>query len=86
MVEQVPDVLYAITLGRARRIRTPSGTVSLHRIPPGLFGGYHITDEEARVATPEKALFELIYLSPTRPRLFVSLPELELQSHFAGRK
>ena len=82
MVEQVPDVLYAVTLGRARRIKTPSGTVSLHRMPPALFGGYHITDEGAKVATPEKALFDLIYLSPTRSRLFVSLPELELPKSF----
>src|SRR5476651_2674386 len=33
LIEQVPDVIYAITLGRARRVRTPSGTVSLHRMP-----------------------------------------------------
>ncbi|HEY4247810.1 MAG TPA: hypothetical protein VGM64_13210 [Lacunisphaera sp.] len=82
MIEQVPDVLYAVTLGRARRVKTPSGTVSLHRMPPALFGGYEITDDDAKVATPEKALFDLIYLSPTRSRLFVSLPELELPKSF----
>jgi hypothetical protein len=59
-----------------------SVTVSLHRMPPVLFGGYHTTDEGAKVATPEKALFDLIYLSPTRSRLFVSLPELELPKSF----
>jgi predicted transcriptional regulator of viral defense system len=82
LIEQVPEVLYAVTLGRARRIRTPSGTVSLHRLPPALFGGYETTDHGAKVATAEKALFDLIYLSPTRSRLFVSLPELEIPKSF----
>ena len=51
-------------------------------MPAGLFGGYHITDEGAKVATSEKALFDLIYLNPTRSRIFVSLPELELPKSF----
>lgn len=82
LIEQVPEVLYAVTLGRARRIRTPSGTVSLHRIPPVLFGGYETTDSGTKVATAEKALFDLLYLSPTRSRLFVSLPEIEFSKSF----
>lgn len=82
LIEQVPEVLYAVTLGRARRVRTPSGTVSLHRMPPALFGGYEITDDGTKVATAEKALFDLLYLGPTRSRLFVSLPELELPKSF----
>lgn len=82
LVEQVPDVLYAVTLGRARRVRTPTGTVSLHRMPPALFGGYETTDEGAKVATAEKALFDLLYLSPTRSRLFTKLPEMELPRSF----
>ncbi len=82
LIEQVPDVLYAVTLGRARRVRTPSGAVSLHRMPPALFGGYKTADDGTKVATAEKALFDLLYLSPTRSRLFVSLPELELPKSF----
>jgi hypothetical protein len=82
LIEQVPDVLYAITLGRARRVRTPSGTVSLHRMPPALFGGYETTDDGTKVATAEKALFDLLFLSPTRTRLFVHLPEIEFPKSF----
>jgi predicted transcriptional regulator of viral defense system len=82
LIEQVPEVLYAITLGRARRVRTPSGTVSLHRMPPALFGGYETTDDGTKVATAEKALFDLLYLSPTRTRLFVHLPEIEFPKPF----
>lgn len=82
LIEQIPAVLYAATLGRARRVQTPSGTVSLHRLPPALFGGYAVTDDGAKVATAEKALFDLVYLSPTRSRLFVILPEMELPKSF----
>jgi len=82
LIEQVPEVLYAVTLGRARRVHTPSLTVSLHRMPPALFGGYEIATDGAKVATPEKALFDLLYLSPTRSRLFTTLPELELPKSF----
>lgn len=82
LIEQVPEVLYAITLGRARHVRTPSGTVSLHRMPPTLFGGYETTADGTKVATAEKALFDLFYLSPTRTRLFVHLPEIEFPKSF----
>lgn len=86
LIEQVPDVLYAITLGRARRVRTPSGTVSLHRMPPALFGGFETTDDGTKVATAEKALFDLLYLGPTRTRLFVHLPEIEFPKSFSWAK
>ena len=82
LVEQVPAVLYAVTVGRARRVRTPLGTVSLHRMPPALFGGYETAPDGTKVATVEKALFDLFYLSPTRSRLFASLPEIELPRSF----
>lgn len=78
VIGQVPGMIYAVTLGRARKIHTPSGTVSLHRIPPELFGGFEIAEDGAKVATVEKALFDLFYLAPTRSRLFVKLPETEL--------
>jgi predicted transcriptional regulator of viral defense system len=82
VIEQVPGMIYAATLGRARKVRTPSGTVSLHRIPPELFGGFELAKDGAKVATVEKAMFDLIYLSPTRSRLFVKLPETEWPRSF----
>ena len=82
LIEQVPEVVYAVTLGRGRRVRTPAGTVSLHRMPPQLFGGFETADDGTKMATPEKALFDLLYLSPTRTRLFVHLPEIEFPKSF----
>jgi predicted transcriptional regulator of viral defense system len=77
IIEQVPAITYLVTPGRARRIQTPGGTLSLHHIPPELFGGFEVADDGAKVATAEKALFDLLYLSPTRSRLFVKLPEAD---------
>lgn len=82
VIEQVPAMTYAVTLGRARRVATPQGTLSLHRMPPELFGGFEPAPDGSKVASMEKALFDLVYLSPTRSRLFVKLPELELPGSF----
>lgn len=81
-IEQVPAITYAVSLGRARQVRTPHGMISLHRMPPQLFGGFAIAEDGGKLATVEKALFDLVYLSPTRSRLFVRLPELELPRSF----
>lgn len=83
IIEQVPAVIYAITLGRPRRVRTPRGVVSFHRLPPELFSGFEVEDASgAKVATAEKALFDLLYLAPNRSRLFAKLPELEIPRKF----
>lgn len=82
VIEQVPAITYAVTLGRARRVRTPRGAVSLHRMPPELFGGFVLAEDGGKLATVEKALFDLVYLAPTRSRLFVKLPEMELPRGF----
>lgn len=86
LIEQVPAVLYAVTVGRTRRIATPTATVSLHHIPPQLFAGFEVTAEGAKMATPEKALFDLLYLAPGRSRLFASLPEAEFPRGFRWRE
>ena len=84
MISQVPAVTYGVTLARTRRFVTPLGTVSLHHVQPLFFFGY----EEAgrgggRLATPEKALVDFLYLTPARSRLFRSLPELEWPNTFS---
>src|SRR6185503_904587 len=79
LVEQVPAVIYAVTLGRPRRVRTPLGVVSFHRLPAELFSGFDVEDASGvKIASAEKALFDLLYLAPGRSRLFANLPELEI--------
>ena len=83
MVSQIPAVTYAVTLARTRRFVTPLGTVSLHHIQPALFFGYEDAGwAGGRLATPEKALVDFLYLTPARSRLFRALPELEWPKAF----
>lgn len=83
LIEQIPAVIYAVTPARPRRLATPLGTISFHRMPPELFNGFELsTRSTAKVATPEKALFDLFYLAPGRSRLFSNLPELTIPRRF----
>jgi hypothetical protein len=82
LIEQVPAVVYAVTLGKPRRVSTPLGTISFHRMPPELFLGYEIEADGSKIATSEKALFDTLYLAPARNRLFARLPELEIPPEF----
>lgn len=87
MIEQIPDVIYAATLAPTRRVDTPLGVVSLHQVAPGFFFGYE-TDPVTgvKLATPEKALLDTLYLRPARSRRFRALPELELPRSFSRRR
>jgi len=78
VIEQIPEVLYAVTLARTQRIVTAAGTFSLHHVAPEVFGGYDESPAGVRLATVEKALFDYAYLSAGKSRLFTALPELEL--------
>jgi predicted transcriptional regulator of viral defense system len=83
MIEQIPAVIYAITPARTRRLRTPIATISFHRMPPELFKGFELAPKsDAKIATPEKALFDMIYLAPGRSRVFSELPELTIPRKF----
>ncbi|HEX5062327.1 MAG TPA: type IV toxin-antitoxin system AbiEi family antitoxin [Kofleriaceae bacterium] len=83
MIEQIPAVVYAVSLGRTRRIRTPVATFSFHHIAPELFDGFKTMSGDVKLATPEKALFDVAYFSGGRSRLFAHLPELELPKRFS---
>jgi len=82
MIEQIPAVTYVVSLSRSRRVRTPFGTFSIHRVAPEFFGGFDVLPSGVRIATPEKALLDVLYLSATRNRMFARLPEIELPSRF----
>jgi predicted transcriptional regulator of viral defense system len=84
MISQIPAVTYAVSLARTRRFATPLGTVSIHHVQPTFFFGFADTGG-GRLATPEKALVDFLYLTPARSGLFRALPELEWPKGFSVR-
>lgn len=83
MVSQIPSVIYVASLTQTRTVRTSLGTYSIHRLAPSFFGEYDtVKTSGVRLATPEKALLDTLYLAPARSRLFAHLPEVELPEHF----
>ena len=86
MVSQIPSVTYAVSLARIRRYDTPIGTFSIHHVAPDFFFGFERDRTNTPIAVPEKALLDVLYLSQTKTRLFVTLPELDLPKSFSWRK
>lgn len=88
LMEQIPQIVYAVTTGHTRERATSVGTYSYHRISPGLFAGFDWYGErqDFLVATPEKALFDSLYLSSRKGRRFSFLPEVDLGAGFSFQR
>lgn len=82
MISQVPQVIYVASLSSTKRVKTRVGDYSVHRLTPSFFGGFAIAGTGVRLATPEKALLDVLYLTPARSRLFAAVPEVEIPSNF----
>jgi predicted transcriptional regulator of viral defense system len=83
MIDQIPSMIFIVSLARSVRIKTPLGTYSVHHVQPAFFDGFTtLPGSIIKLATPEKALVDFLYLSPTRGRLFAALPEVELPRGF----
>lgn len=84
MISQVPNVIYAVSLARTRLYKTSIANISIHHIQPSFFFGFEEMNHNAllKMATPEKALIDTLYLSQTKTRLFHTLPEIELPKRF----
>ncbi len=80
-IQQLPQTQFAVTLGRPGEVEMGGSRIALHRIKPELFGGYAFDARaDGFVASPEKALFDLAYLTAmNRSRVSGSLPETNLQ-------
>jgi predicted transcriptional regulator of viral defense system len=80
--EHVP-VITSVTTGRPERLDTPMGRYAFHHVKQAFFFSYSQVEVSQRqlafVATPEKALLDLIYLTPNGDRA-PYLRELRLQN------
>jgi predicted transcriptional regulator of viral defense system len=84
MIDQIPSAVYGITCGRGGMFNTPLGRVSLHHVSPDFFAGYETPTEIGwlKIATPEKALVDILYLRMTSLGDFKGLPEVEWPKNF----
>jgi predicted transcriptional regulator of viral defense system len=81
MIEQIPRQIFVASLDRTKRVTTTLATYSIHHLAPQLFGGYSGSEEKGYIATPEKAVFDTVYLRSSRGGRLL-LPELELPEGF----
>jgi predicted transcriptional regulator of viral defense system len=85
MIEQIPRQVSVASLDRARSIATTLGTYEIHHLAPELFGGFEGSEESGYLATPEKALFDAVYVrAASGTRAF--FPELSLPESFKDRE
>ena len=81
MIERVRGTVYVASLAKTRTLKTSLGSFSVHQIAPPLFNGY--TERGGvRMATPEKALFDTLYLGRARSGKFADTTGIKLPSGF----
>ena len=85
VIDQIPREISLASTGRAKRVKTSQGIFVVHRVPPPLFGGYDLKNG-VPIATPEKALFDFVYVSQASGRTRQRLPELDLPGSFSRRE
>jgi predicted transcriptional regulator of viral defense system len=66
MIEQIPARVFVASLGESRRIETDTGAFSIHHLAPPVFGGFRGDATRGYLATPEKALFDVVYVRAPR--------------------
>lgn len=82
LIPEIVNVTTSVSTGRPERLETPLGIYEFRHLKPDLLFGYKMTnlgDQSAFVATPEKALLDLIYLQPGGDS-FDYLKELRMQN------
>jgi len=87
MISQIPEIIYCVSLARAWTYETPLATISVHHVQGSFFFGYEETGKQhVRMALPEKALLDILYLGQTKSRLFAALPEVEFPPQFSIKR
>jgi len=83
IIDQIPSTVYAISNGKTKAFETPLAKISIHSINPVLFSDYdHYGRSALLMATPEKALFDTLYLMPAKSNYFKKLTELDIPDDF----
>jgi predicted transcriptional regulator of viral defense system len=86
MIDQVPARIYSVTIDRSRVVKTPVGIYSFHHCNPDFFTGYQYVKPYLKMASPEKALVDYFYFSPSKSRQFNKLPEINIPARFSSKR
>ena len=80
LIDQIPQVIYAVSTGSTRLVKTVVGTFSFHQIQPGFFNGFDWNGPNRAflLATPEKAIVDSFYISTGKGNRFQYLPEIDM--------
>ena len=71
MIEQIPSMIFLVSLARSGRVETGLGTYSVHHVQPAFFDGFEsLPDSGIKLAAPEKAL-----VPPLPPAVSVKPPK-----------
>lgn len=88
MIEQIPRAIHIVVLTQRRAITTSVGRYEFHQLSQELFGGHEPYGRLGlfELATPAKALFDVLYYSARKGRRFARLPELDLSPGFRRKE
>lgn len=81
IISQIPTNIFVATTGRGRQVKTPIGIFELIQMKPELFRvGVNWSDSRIPylIASPEKALFDTLYIASRKGKRFAHLPEVDL--------
>jgi len=82
IIQQIPGKTFVASIAKSREVRSAAGTFSVHQVAPAVIGGF-LEDGGRRIATPEKAVFDTLYLRRARGGRFRGLTEVELSPGFS---
>jgi predicted transcriptional regulator of viral defense system len=81
VISQIPQAIQVATTGRGRTLDSPVGQFGFLKIKPELMRDgieWSDTRQPYLIATREKALLDVLYLSTRKNRRFARLPEVDL--------
>ena len=89
IISQIPNSIQIATTGSPRLLRSKIGTFEFFQIKPEMMQqgiDWSETRCPYRIASSEKALLDILYLSTRKGRRFISLPEIEFPRTFKRKR
>ncbi|MCK5447839.1 MAG: type IV toxin-antitoxin system AbiEi family antitoxin domain-containing protein [Gemmatimonadetes bacterium] len=85
LIEQIPRRVHIVSEKQRPKLETPVGTFEFHRISGTLFSGFKPYGSLGLfdIASPEKAMFDTLYVSARKGKRYSHLPEVSLGSEFS---